>query len=350
MTRQDQTCRGSLGRARASGRRRELSGSNVRLNLLQGQEKGLLRSDRRSFLGALSGLFVLLGCSPKEADLAGDGITLFLASDFTEPGSFTAGVEGPACDAAGNLYAVNFERDQTIGKVTPSGQATVFVELPGSSIGNGIRFDRHGNMLIADYVNHNVLMVDMASREVRVFAHEPRMNQPNDLAITASGILYVSDPNWQASTGQIWKIDEDGRVTLLEDGMGTTNGIEVSPNEKTLYVNESIQRKIWTYDILPDGVVANKRLLIQFPDFGMDGMRCDAAGRLFVTRYDKGTVAVVSAQGAVLREIPLTGRKPTNIAFGGPDGKTCYVTLADRGNIEVFRSDVPGRSWSLRHG
>ena len=270
---------------------------------------------------------------------------LFVAQEFTPVNGFTSGIEGPACDAAGNLYAVNYERQHTIGKVTPDGTASVFVELPTGSIGNGIRFNSEGFMFIADYTNHNVLKVDMDTREISVHAHEPTMNQPNDLAIGANDILYASDPNWGASTGQIWRVDTDGQVTLLEADMGTTNGIEVSPDEKVLYVNESAQRNVWAYDLSPEGAISNKRLLIQFPDFNMDGMRCDSEGNLYITRHGKGTVAKLSPTGEVLLEVQLTGKLCTNIAFGGPDGRTCYVTMADRGNVEVFRADLPGRSW-----
>lgn len=273
---------------------------------------------------------------------------LFVATEFTALNGFTSGVEGPACDVYGNLYAVNYERQHTIGRVTPDGRASVFVELPTGSIGNGIRFDSNGVMFIADYTNHNVLKVDMDTREISVHAHEPTMNQPNDLAIGADDTLYASDPNWGASTGQIWRIGTDGTVTLLEADMGTTNGIEVSPDEKVLYVNESAQRNVWAYDLSPEGEISNKRLLIQFPDFNMDGMRCDVEGNLYITRHGKGTVAKLSPQGEVLLEVPLTGKHCTNIAFGGPDGRTCYVTLADRGNVEIFRADHPGRSWQLR--
>ena len=272
---------------------------------------------------------------------------LFVAQEFTPLNGFTSGIEGPACDAAGNLYAVNYERQHTIGKVTPDGDASVFVELPPGSIGNGIRFNSEGFMFIADYTNHNVLKVDMNTREISVHAHEPTMNQPNDLAIGANDILYASDPNWGASTGQIWRVDTDGKVTLLEADMGTTNGIEVSPDEKVLYVNESAQRNVWAYDLSREGEISNKRLLIQFPDFNMDGMRCDIEGNLYITRHGKGTVAKLSSTGEVLLEVQLTGKLCTNIAFGGPDGRTCYVTMADRGNVEVFRADLPGRSWQL---
>ncbi len=272
---------------------------------------------------------------------------IFVAQEFTPINGFTSGIEGPACDADGNLYAVNYARQHTIGKVTPDGTASVFVELPTGSIGNGIRFDSKDFMCIADYTNHNVLKVDMETREISVHAHEPTMNQPNDLAIGANDILYASDPNWAESTGQIWRVDTDGTVTLLETDMGTTNGIEVSPDEKVLYVNESAQRNIWAYDLSPEGEISNKRLLIQFPDFNMDGMRCDVEGNLYVTRHGKGTVAKLSPAGDVLLEVTLTGKLCSNIAFGGPDGRTCYVTMADRGNVEVFRVDVPGRSWQL---
>ena len=272
---------------------------------------------------------------------------IFVAQEFTPVNGFTSGIEGPACDADGNLYAVNYARQHTIGKVTPDGTASVFVELPTGSIGNGIRFDSKDFMYIADYTNHNVLKVDMETREISVHAHEPTMNQPNDLAIGANDILYASDPNWAESTGQIWRVDTDGTVILLETDMGTTNGIEVSPDEKTLYVNESAQRNIWAYDLSSNGEISNKRLLIQFPDFNMDGMRCDVEGNLYVTRHGKGTVAKLSPAGDVLLEVTLTGKLCSNIAFGGPDGRTCYVTMADRGNVEAFRADVPGRSWQL---
>ena len=278
------------------------------------------------------------------------GEPLFISHKFTDPGGFTSGIEGPACDAEGVLYAVNYARQHTIGAVTPSGDCSVFIELPNGSIGNGIRFNSSGDMLIADYTNHNILKVDMATRSVSVVAHEPRMNQPNDIAIRSDDTLFASDPLWTESTGQIWRINPDGATAVLETWMGTTNGIEVSPDESTLYVNESDQRNIWAYDLSQDGEISRKRLLIQFPDHKMDGMRCDDGGTLYVTRFGKGTVARISPRGEVLGEIQLSGKNCTNLAFGGTDGRTCYVTLADRGNIEYFRTDRPGRSWRLFGG
>ncbi|MGC3943063.1 MAG: SMP-30/gluconolactonase/LRE family protein [Chryseolinea sp.] len=259
--------------------------------------------------------------------------------------TFTSGVEGPAVDAKGVLYAVNFGSEGTIGMLDAQEKPSLYVTLPEGSVGNGIRFSSKGEMFIADYPKHNILKVDMATRAISVFAHEDKMNQPNDIAIDDKDRIYASDPNWKENTGNLWRIDTDGKVTLLEDSMGTSNGVEVSPDNKTLYVNESAQRNVWAYDLAPDGSISNKRILITFPDFGMDGMRCDEAGNLYIARYGKGAVAVVSPQGKVLYEVALTGKSPTNVAFGGPDGKTVYVTLQDQGNIEKFQALVPGRQW-----
>jgi sugar lactone lactonase YvrE len=281
-------------------------------------------------------LAVILACRPADDEL-------FKARVFTPVNGFTAGVEGPAVDQSGTLYAVNFAKEGTIGLVTPDGKASLFVTLPEGSVGNGIRFNRKGDMFIADYPKHNVLKVAKGTKQVTIFANEPRMNQPNDLAIDNKDRLYASDPNWKASTGNLWRIDPDGKVTLLEENMGTSNGVEVSPDSKTLYVNESVQRKVWAYDLAADGRISNKRILIEFPDFGMDGMRCDQQGNLYIARHGKGTVVKVSPVGKVLQEVTLTGKRPTNVTFGGPDNRTAYVTLQDQGNLETFRIDTPGR-------
>jgi len=273
---------------------------------------------------------------------------LYQAKPFTTGGEFTAGIEGPAVDNEGNLFVVNVYKEGTIGKVTPQGEVSQFVELPPGSTGNGIRFTRAGKMLIADYTGHNVLQVDMSSLEISVYAHHPDLNQPNDIAIMDNDIVFASDPSWKNGTGNLWRVDLEGNFVLLESEMGTTNGIEVSPDNKTLYVNESVQRNVWAYDLTSNGEIQNKRLLIQFDDFGMDGMRCDIDGNLYITRHGKGTVAKVSPEGKLLEEIVLSGSKPSNIAFGGLDGKTAYVTLQDSGNIDSFRVASPGRAFLLK--
>lgn len=268
----------------------------------------------------------------------------YVASALTKPGAFTSGIEGPNCDAMGNRFVVNFARQQTIGKVSPDGKAEVFVTLPGQSVGNGIVFNAKGQMFVADYVGHNVLRIDLKTKAVEVFAHAP-MNQPNDLAIAPDGTLYASDPDWPNSQGQVWKVSTSGKIDRVATALGTTNGIEVSPDGKTLYVNESVQRNIWKFPILPDGNLGPKQLIKQFPDHGFDGMRCDIKGNLYITRHGKGTVVIMTPAGEVLKEIDVLGKFPTNLCFGGPDGKTVYVTEVENTRLVTFRVETPGLAW-----
>ena len=125
--------------------------------------------------------------------------------------------------------------------------------------------------------------------------------------------------------------------------MGTSIGICLCPDEKILYVNVSVQKNIWAFDVDADGNISNQRLFTSFTDFGMDGMKCDTKGNLYVTRHGKGTVAIFSPDAKLLREVTLKGKKVSNITFGETDFKTCFVTLQDRKCMEKFRTDTKGR-------
>ena len=267
------------------------------------------------------------------------------STDFTAENLFSQNIEGPAFDVHENLYVVNFERNGTIGKVHMDGSVEMFVVLPEGSIANAIQFSSRNEMLLADWPQHNILRVNMETKYVDTLCHHKLFNQPNDICINMQDQLFASDPHWPTSTGKLWRIDPNGTPVLLEDSMGTTNGICLSPDEKILYVNESIQRKVWKYDIADAGNISNKRLLIEFPDFGMDGMKCDRDGNLYITRYGKGTIAVVSPEGTLLREVQLTGKNCSNLVFGGPDGRSVFVTLQDRKGMEKFRNDIPGKGF-----
>ena len=290
-------------------------------------------------LGGLGLLFCLGGCA---ATLPQTG-PAFVASDHVADGVFTAGIEGPAVGPDGNLYVVNFAREGTIGRVrSASGEAELFVTLPAGSTGNGIRFLPDGRMLVADYTGHRILAVTPGG-EIGTYAELSTAHQPNDIAVAPDGIVYASDPDWKAGTGRIWLVRRGGEASVLEAGLGTTNGIEVSPDGRRLYVAESVQRRIWVYDRAADGSISGKRLFAEFADHGLDGMRCDAAGNLYVTRHGAGKIAILAPDGKLQREVATKGRLPSNIAFGGEDGRTAFVTLQDRGAIERFRTLLPGR-------
>lgn len=104
----------------------------------------------------------------------------------------------------------------TIWKVPENGESSVFIKLPNGSIGNGIRFGTTNQVFVADYINHNILEIDLRSKKIEVYANELNANQPNDIAISPNKILYTSDPNWSENTGKLWKITKEKGFELLE--------------------------------------------------------------------------------------------------------------------------------------
>jgi len=270
---------------------------------------------------------------------------LFQTEDFTAENLFTNNIEGPAFDKSGNLYVVNYQKDGTIGMVKPDGSVQLFVTLPDGSTANAIQFDSKGTMYLADYTGHNILRVDMKTKKIDTYVHNDSFNQPNDICVNKKDQLFASDPNWKEGTGKLWRIDKGGKAVLLTDQMGTTNGIALSPDEKTFYVNESVQRKIWSFKVDKKGNLSNKTLFAEFQDFGFDGMKCDNKGNLYVSRYGKGVIAVLDPGGKLIREVQLKGKRCSNLVFGGLNGKLVFVTLQDRKGMEKFRNDVPGKGY-----
>jgi signal peptidase len=97
---------------------------------------------------------------------------LFVSKQITPPGEYTSGIEGPAVDASGNLYVVNFQQGGSIGTLAVgASQSRLFTLLPAGSIGNGIRFDRQGRMYVADFKKHNVWVIERGETTPRVYFH-----------------------------------------------------------------------------------------------------------------------------------------------------------------------------------
>lgn len=291
----------------------------------------------------LCALLFCVACNRKLSPEKEFAKSVFRAVDHTAENLFSRNIEGPAVDREGRLFVVNYQKDGTIGLVHPDGQVELFVTLPDKSIGNSIQFNAKGNMLVADYTGHNILEVNTQTKGIDVYCHSDDFNQPNDICISKTGIVFASDPNWQKQSGQIWRVATDRKAVLLKANMGTTNGICLSPDDKILYVNESVQRRIWAFDVDDQGNIKAQRIFATVDDFGFDGMKTDSKGNLYVTRYGKGTVAIFRPDGTQMQEVQLKGKDVSNITFGGKDFKTCFVTLQDRKGMEKFRTDVAGR-------
>ena len=281
---------------------------------------------------------------------------LFESARVTPAGEYTFGIEGPASDLDGNLFVVNFGKTGTIGRLPAGSSASEkFIELPDGSVGNAIRFASDGTMFIADYKKHNVFALAKDSAAPLVWFHSDLMNQPNDITIAQDGTIYASDPNWKGRTGQIWRIAKagdgsvQGQIMTAPRAMGTTNGIDLSPDGKTLYVGESGSGQLWSY-VIRGTELTDPRLIRTFEPDTIDGLRTDVGGRLLIARIRKGTIAVMKPNGIVQKEIALKGKEPTNLAFGGSDGKTVFVTQREGGFVESFRTEQEGREHCLQRG
>lgn len=278
---------------------------------------------------------------------------LFQSRQLTPAGEYTFGIEGPAVDRDGNLFVVNIGKAGTIGRLTAGrSNSETFTQLPQGSVGNSIRFARDGSMFVADYRKHNIFEIrnGASGPEPVVWFHSDRMNQPNDMTIADDGAIYASDPDWKGRKGRIWRIAKtadgsvQGQIMTAPRAMGTTNGIDLSPDGNTLYVGESGTGQIWAYTIRGVGLT-DPRLVTTFEPDTIDGIRTDVAGRLFVARIRKGAIAIVDPDGTLRKEVVLKGREPTNLAFGGDDGRTVFVAQRQGGFIEAFRADQQGREY-----
>ncbi len=298
---------------------------------------------------------------------------LFVSKQLTPNGEYTGQIEGPAVDAAGDLYVCNLKIDDdpqtggAIGKVKAGATtSTLFATLPvgaqlRKSKGSGIRFDRAGRMYVADFNNHNVFVFEPGQSTPALHFHGS-FDQPNDLAIAADGTLYASDPKRADKSGRIWRIKRgpDGNVhgdVMTGRAMGMTNGLDLSPDGKTLYVSESNTRQVWSYRIDGAKLVDERKLVDEHkfdappPKFDLDGLRTDVDGLIYVTQNGAGKISVFTPQGQKAREpIKTVGKNPSNLTFGGPDGRTVFVTQVERGFIESFRVERPGREPCMQFG
>jgi gluconolactonase len=213
----------------------------------------------------------------------------------------------------------------TVWQFDASGNKTVF--LQPSNNANGRALDAGGQIIQAEHGSQSLTQITPdGTRTVLAERFEGKtFNSPNDIAIQRDGTIWFSDPSFglgnRASelgfTG-VFKLDsKTGTVTLLTRALDMPNGIAFSLDEGTAYISAS--RRITAFPINPDGTLGQGR------DFGAgnDGLKVDSFGNVWSTGDD--SVTVYAPDGQVLGRIP-TPEATTNLAFGGPDGRTVLIT------------------------
>lgn len=232
--------------------------------------------------------------------------------------------EGPAVNAKGELFFTDIPNSR-IHKVALDGKVTVFAEDTGNA--NGLKFGPDGQLYACANTKKQILAYD-TSGKASVVADGL---ESNDITITHDGRIYVTDPN----NKQVWLIRKDGSKQVVDKGLTFPNGVCLSPDQSLLYVADSRAQFVFSYQIAPDGTLAYKQryyhlhLVDGANQSGADGMCVDADGRLYVTT-EMG-IQFCDQAGRVngILEKPQKAWL-SNVAFGGPDGKTLYATCGDK--------------------
>jgi gluconolactonase len=191
---------------------------------------------------------------------------------------------------------------------------------------------------------------------MEILAESADLKGPNDVTMDSKGRLYFTDMQGAA----VYRIDAPRKfVRILQaPAIQRPNGIQISPDDKALYLIEANNqeggaRMIRAWDLQPDGTVRNMRVHYNFyPGRSADGMSIDEQGNLWAaaglhnrrgtseTLDTKCGVHVISPAGKVIRFIPIPEDTITNTAFGGPDRKTLYITAGK--TLYRMKVDIAG--------
>lgn len=273
----------------------------------------------------------------------------------TQPPGITSGafLEGPSFDHDGNLLCVDIPNGRIL-KVTDDRQFHVLCEYDGWP--NGLKLHKDGRVFVADHKN-GIMILDPQSRKISRFLHEFEglpFKGVNDLFFSENGDLYFTD---QGSTGlhdpagRVFRWNQNNGLVCVMDKIPSPNGLTTNINETALYVAVTRANAVWRLPLMADGTTTKVGNFIQLSGgTGPDGMAMDEAGTLFVAHPGKGIVWGFEKTGEPIYRIDTPqGNRPTNVAFGGVDNRTLFITESDSSSIVCIKMAVAGRSM-FSHG
>ena len=257
-------------------------------------------------------------------------------------------LEGPSFDRDGHLFCVDIPYGR-IFRVDPAGNFSLFVEYDGWP--NGLKIHRDGRVFVTDF-KRGIVVIDPNTRKIEPFLERYRLEHlkaPNDLVFARNGDLYFTDQGLtglQDPTGRLFRVKPDGRIDCLVDTIASPNGVVLDRSEELVYVAATRQNAVLRVPLLRDGGAAKVGIFIQMSGgSGPDGLAIDDDGNLVVAHVGLGAVWQFSPRGEPLLRINAPrGGHTTNVAYGGDDLRTLFITEAETGTILTARMRSPGRT------
>lgn len=258
-------------------------------------------------------------------------------------------LEGPSFDRAGNLYVVDVPWGR-IFRISPAGEVELFTEYDGEP--NGLKIHQDGRIFIADY-RHGIMLLDPVTRAVTPWLERSALDRfkgLNDLVFATNGDLYFTDQGLTGlhdPSGCLYRLRANGQLDRMLDNIPSPNGLVLNQAENVVFVNVTRGNCVWRVPLLADGTAFKVGVFIQLSGGlgGPDGLAIDEQGSLAIAHIGFGTVWLFSHLGEPLFRIKsCAGLATTNVAYGGADRRTLYITESETGSILRVEMPVPGRA------
>ena len=255
-------------------------------------------------------------------------------------------LEGPVIDQVGNLYVTDIPFGRVF-RIDPQGGWDLVAQWDGEP--NGMKFLNATELLVTDYRN-GLVVVDTRSGAVRPYLgrrNTEGFKGLNDLTFDTQGNLYFTDQGQTGlhdPTGRVYRLSPSGRLDLLLNNVPSPNGIVLSPDERFLFVAATRGNCVWRMPLLADGGVSKAgQFFTSYGPSGPDGLALDSAGQLLVANPGLAYVWVLNHRAEPVQVLRAeTGTSLTNLAFGGPDGRTLYCTESTRGTVLRAEMETAG--------
>lgn len=258
-------------------------------------------------------------------------------------------LEGPSFDLEGNLYVVEIAYGR-IFRISPDGKDfEVVADYDGEP--NGLKIHKDGRIFIADYKN-GIMVMDPVSGRVDPYLTRDRLDRfkgCNDLVFASNGDLYFTDQGLTGlhdPTGRLYRYRAEGTLECLLNNVPSPNGLVLNLEEDMVYLNVTRANAVWRVPLDRDGGVFKVGTFIQLSGGlgGPDGLAIDRDGNLAVAQVGNGSVWIFSRLGEPLYRIrSCEGLATTNVAYGGPENKTLFITESDSGTVLTCDLPVPGQ-------